>query len=203
MRTRSRFDYTIQDLPNCLCLWKVVEAEALTKTLPNLMSTSLLPMDTKAQCPGISTVLKRWMELHNFFLNYTMIQGLPMLAAPRDRAQVAPTCLPASCYLPECLDGVGHHPTGWRDKHSIDWLLDLPLMLVRGIRKFLQFCFSKVIPRKMEMKHHHDSENVETFSLVTGASKVFAATNLPSVLPAAGLSGARQMYLWDNCTTFC
>ena len=30
-----------------------------------------------------------------------------MLAAPRDRVQVAPTCLPASCYLPECLDGVG------------------------------------------------------------------------------------------------
>ena len=55
----------------------------------------------------------------------------------------------------------------------------------------------------MEMKHHHDSENVETFLLVTGVNKVFAATNLPSVLPAAGLSGARQMYLWDNCTAFC
>ena len=64
-------------------------------------------------------------------------------------------------------------------------------MLVRGITKFLDFCFSKVIPRKMEMKYHHDSENVETFPLVTCANKVFAATNLPSVLPAAGLSGAR------------
>ena len=172
-----------------------MEAEALTKNLPNLMSTSLLLMDTKANCPGISTVLERWIELYYLKKNYTMIQGLPMLAAPRGRAQVAPTYLPASCYLPECLDGVGHRPISWRDKHSIDWLLDLPLMLVRGITKFLQFCFSKVIPRKMEMKHHHDSENVETLPLFMGANKVFAATSLPSVLPAAGLSGARQMYL--------
>ena len=129
-----------------------------------------------------------------------MIQGLSMLAAPRDRVQVSPTCLPASCYLPGCLDGVGHRPTGRRDKHSVDWLLDLPLMLVRGITKFLQACFFKVILGEMEMKHHHDSENVETFPLV---NKVFAATNLPSMLPAAGLSRARQMYLWDNCTAFC
>ena len=76
------------------------------------------------------------------------------------------------------------------------------LMLVRGITKFLHYCFSKVILGEMEMKHYHDSENVETFPLVTGV-KVFAAINLPSVLPAAGLSGARQMYLWDNCTAFC
>ena len=62
---------------------------------------------------------------------YTMIQRLSMPAAARDRAQVAPTYLPASCYLPESLDGVWHRPTGWRDKHSIDWLLDLPLMLVQ------------------------------------------------------------------------
>ena len=40
------------------------------------------------------------------------------------------------------------------------------------------------------MKHHHNSEIVETFPLVTDANKVFAATNLPSVLPAADLSGA-------------
>ena len=121
-----------------------------------------------------------------------------------DRAQVAPTYLPASCYLPECLDRAWHRPTGWLDKHSIDWLLDLPLMLVRGITKFIHFCFSKdIIPRKMEMKHHRNSENVETFPLVTDAIKVFAATILPSVLPAAGLSGAHQMYLWDNCTAFC
>ena len=132
-----------------------------------------------------------------------MIQGLPMLAAPRDRVPVAPTCLPASCYLPECLDGVGHRPTGWRDKHSVDWLLGLPLMLVRGITKSLHYCFSKVILGEMEMKHHHDSENVKTFLLVTGVNKVFATTNLPSVLPAEGLSGARQVYLWDNCTAFC
>ena len=52
VRTRSRFEYIIQGLPNCLCLWKVVEAEALTKTLPNLMSTSLLLMETKAKCCG-------------------------------------------------------------------------------------------------------------------------------------------------------
>ena len=42
------------------------------------------------------------------------------------------------------------------------------------------------------MKHHHNSEIVETFPLVTDANKVFAATNLPSVLPAADLSGARH-----------
>ena len=106
-----------------------MEAEALTKNLPNLMSTSLLLIDAKAKCPGISTVLKRWIELY-YFKSYTMIQGLPMLAAPRNRAQIAPTHLPASCYLPECLDGVGYRPIGWRDNHSSDWLLDLPLMLV-------------------------------------------------------------------------
>ena len=132
-----------------------------------------------------------------------MIQWLPMPAAPRDRAQVAPTHLPASCYLPDCLDEVWHHPTGWRDKHSIDWPPDLSLMLVRGITKFIHFCFSKDFPMEMDMKHHHNSENVETFPLVTGVNKVFAATDLPSVLPAAGLCGARQMYLWDNCTALC
>ena len=31
VRTIFRFDYTIQSLPICLCLWKVVVAEALTK----------------------------------------------------------------------------------------------------------------------------------------------------------------------------
>ena len=54
VRTRSRFDYIMQGLPNCLCLWKVVEAETLTENLPYLMSTSLLLMGTKAKCPGIS-----------------------------------------------------------------------------------------------------------------------------------------------------
>ena len=39
-------------------------------------------------------------------------------------------------------------------------------MLVRGIKEFLHFCFSKDIPRKMEMKQHQNSEDVETFSLV-------------------------------------
>ena len=134
-----------------------------------------------------------------------MFQGLPMPAAPRDRAQVAPTFLQAPCYLPECLDRVWHRPAGWLDKYSIDWLLDLPLMLIHGITKFLHFCFTEDIPRKMEMKHRHNSENVETFPLVTVANRVFPATNLPSVLPVTGLSGARQayLYLWENCTAVC
>ena len=147
----------------CGRLWKL---KHLQKNLPNLMSTSLLLMDTKSKCPGISIVLKRWIELYYFFKNYTMIQGLSMLAAPRDRSQVAPTYLPASCYLPECLDGAWHRPTGWLDKHSIDWLLDLPLMLVRGITKFLHFCFSMdIIPRKMEMMHHHNWSRMPPRSL--------------------------------------
>ena len=48
----------------CLCLWKVVEAEALPKNLPNLMFTSLLLIGTKAKCPRLSAVLKRWIELY-------------------------------------------------------------------------------------------------------------------------------------------
>ena len=56
-------------------------------------------------------------------------------------------------------------------------------MLVRGITNLLHFGFSKdIIPREMEMKHHHNSKNVETFPLVTDANKVFVATNLSSVL---------------------
>ena len=95
-----------------------------------------------------------------------------------DRAQVAPTYFPASCYIPECWDGAWRRPTGWLDKHSIDWLLDRPLMLVRGITNLPHFCFSKdIIPREMKMKHHHYSENVETFPLVTDANKVFVATD--------------------------
>ena len=132
-----------------------------------------------------------------------MIHGLPMPAALHYRLQVAPTYFPASCYIPECLDGVFHCSPGWRDKHSIDRLLSLPLMLIWGISRFVRFCSSKNIPRKTEMTHHRDSENVEIFPLVTDANKFFAATNLPSVLPVAGLFGARQMYLSDNCTAFC
>ena len=173
-------------------------------TKSGIYITSLLLMATKAKCSGLSTGLKRGIELYYFFENYTMVQWLPMPAAPRDRAQVALTYLPASCYLPECLDRAWLRPTGWLDKHSIDWLLDLPLVLVRGITKFLHFCFSKdIIPRKMEMKHHHNSGNVETFPLVTDANEVFAATDLPFALPAAGVSGAHRMHLWDNCTAFC
>ena len=75
-------------------------------------------------------------------------------------------------------------------------------MLVRGITKFIHFCFSKDFPREMDMKHNHNSENVETFLLGIDANKVFAATDLPSAFSAAGLCGARQMYLWDNCVEY-
>ena len=142
VRRRSPFDYTIQGLPNCLCLWKVVEAEALTKNLPNLVSTSLLLMETKAKCPGLSTVLKRWIELYYFFkLHYgpRVVNACCTTRQSAGSTYLPETVLPASCYLPECLDGAWHRPTGWLDKHSIDWLLDLPLMLVRGITKFLHF----------------------------------------------------------------
>ena len=77
------------------------------------------------------------------------------------------------------------------------------MLVHEDITKFLHFRFSKVIPRKMEMKHHCNSENVETFPITTDANKAFAATDLPSVFLASGLSRACQKYLQDNCTVFC
>ena len=82
------------------------------------------------------------------FLNYTMVLGLPMLAAPRQIA--VSTYLPPRLLLLTRLFGRSMAPPNMlATKHLIDWLLDLPLMLVRGIANFLQFCFSKdIIPRK-------------------------------------------------------
>ena len=74
---------------------------------------------------------------------------------------------------------------------------------VHGVTKFELFRFCKGTPGKVEMKHRHSSENVETLQLVKNANKVFAATDLSPVLPAIGIAEAHQKYLRDNCTTFC
>ena len=59
----------------CGGLWKL---KHLQKNLPNLMSTPLLLMDTKSKCPGISTVLKRWIEL--YFKNRNKLYNDPRVA---------------------------------------------------------------------------------------------------------------------------
>ena len=46
---------------------------------------------------------------------------------------------------------------------------------------------------KIGMKHHHNSENVETLQLVNDANKVFAATDFPSVHQFSPLLDSSQV----------
>ena len=59
------------------------------------------------------------------FKSDAVIQRLPLSAAPRDRSQLAPTYLPASCYLAEYLNRVWHRSIGQR-RPTFNWLVTGP-----------------------------------------------------------------------------
>ena len=114
VRRRSPFGYTIRGLPNFLYLWKVVEAEALTKyplqsTKSGIYITAAYGNKGKVHWNIYTPETLDKVIL--YVLNYIMVLGLPMLAVLHDKVHVAPTYLPASCYLPYCLDGASHCPT--------------------------------------------------------------------------------------------
>jgi len=108
--------------------------------------------------------------------------------------------------LVQLVDSSGHRNSPaffdweWR---CWDDFLKKDFKKVDGITSYQHFQFSKEFPGKVKMWKLHNSDEVKTLQLVKNPQKVFQATDLPPVLPPAGLSVSRRKYLQDQVMPFC
>ena len=101
-RTRTTFNYTVQGSAVCrtvFCAVYGIGSTRLKRLQQSVKSGVCVPAahGNKGRVPWNQLSGSLIDRVEQFVKNYAMVYGLPMPAAPRGRAQVAPTYLPSSC----------------------------------------------------------------------------------------------------------